>query len=343
MTATDKDNASEPKAAEDNAKVAPPAKDAGAQYRVAIDRYREAAKWAVGAFGGIGAVLVAALPLAQFGAGFESSPAVVIAGTGLALAGVALAIASTLAVLAPRTVFSFELEAADKNRLVAFFSGGASMQRLLFKHGDVLLPAGIGDMAGLSRAIERIDKIASRNSGKPHQAVGVANLRAQRAEYVAHLEELLWVARLEKMRAAFHWSSASIVAGGLAVGIGVGLLFTGLNDVGAQAKAKAETGKVIAETDKISAEAAKVRAETPSGPKEAEDVDLVVPSPTANVTLTELGRTLFDGCKIAPEEQLPAVVLNGDGATGDWTVLVLPTPTCAGGRVELTPELGTLG
>ena len=211
MTATDKDNASEPKAAEDNAKVAPPAKDAGAQYRVAIDRYREAAKWAVGAFGGIGAVLVAALPLAQFGAGFESSPAVVIAGTGLALAGVALAIASTLAVLAPRTVFSFELEAADKNRLVAFFSGGASMQRLLSKHGDVLLPAGIGDMAGLSRAIERIDKIASRNSGKPHQAVGVANLRAQRAEYVAHLEELLWVARLEKMRAAFHWSSASIV------------------------------------------------------------------------------------------------------------------------------------
>lgn len=230
-------------------------------WKTGIEQFRTTAKWVIGVFSAIGALIVAAVPFAAFSDVTPSSQAVVVWGAALALGGVAVAIAATSATLISRTVYLHEVRA--KRRWVRT----RTLAHTLAEHPGDVLPAGVETVADLRQAISNLDQLA-------HAApAGVRESFARSlATHTEALEALLWYRRFEKARFVFRCSLVAVLVGAIATGGGVGLLLYGLDDPRQDAevaKIEAEAAKIEAEASKLLADRSLVRAQAEQLPTDA--------------------------------------------------------------------------
>jgi uncharacterized protein len=242
------------------------------KWTTAVDRYRDTAKWAIGAFAAIGVIFAGTAPLAGLGNVQSDRIDLVVLGAALGLLGVGLAIAATVTTLVPRTVFQHELRAKEQGWFRRWFTGLGPLEDNFAKHPDSLLPAGIrspGDLTAALRNLRRLIGTTSKamiDTSKPaaeRKKNAEANHRytAKLAELEQWEQELLLIGRFEKARAGFRLAIVAMVIGALAAGAGLGLLLYGMSDATAAAKANAEVAKIEAETSKLNSETAKIEAE----------------------------------------------------------------------------------
>lgn len=212
--------------------------DGTGQWGAAVDRYRDAAKWLVAAFGAIGAVIAGAAPLSALGDMPAGRTAYVVAGAALALAGITAVLVATVAVLVPGAVFGHQLVAKPRSGWKRAFSSLGAMEDLLARHPDEVLPAGITTVAGLSEAIANLrlaalamsSRAASLGPADPAKGQAERSAQAMASTLQSHqrsLRELLSLARYQSARARFNEALVGVLGGGLLTAIGVGTFLYG--------------------------------------------------------------------------------------------------------------------
>jgi hypothetical protein len=205
----------------------------------AVDRYREVAKWLIAAFGAIGAVIAGTAPLAGVGNLRTDRVGYVVAGGVTALSGVAIVLAGTVAVLAPRAVYRHQLRAARQGPLRRAFVGLGHFENLLAAHPADLLPPGLATVDQLDQAIANLttacNVMAARAAALPPNSAARAEhqqqaqaLNALRIGYQNDLLTLVYVARYEQARTRFNQTVVAVLAGGIATAAGLALTLYGI-------------------------------------------------------------------------------------------------------------------
>lgn len=205
----------------------------------AIDCYRDVAKWLIAAFGAVGAVIAGTAPLAGIGDVGSDRIGFVVVGGATALLGVAVVFAATIAVLVPRTVYRHELRARRHGLVSRTFVGLGGIENLLAENPDDLLPPGIGTIEELGQAITNLrlaattvaTEAARLGSEDPARAEYERAARAMFAAQTSHeqaLKDLLRVARYECARTRFNQAVLIVLAGGVAVAVGLALTLYGI-------------------------------------------------------------------------------------------------------------------
>jgi hypothetical protein len=261
---------------EEDSKAAPSDQD-GLQltkWHRGVDRYRETAKWAIGAFAAIGVVLAGSAPLAGISGTASDRGWALFGGAILGLAGVGGAIASTVSMLVPRTVYWHEVRAKQQGWFSRFFKGLGSLEDMLARYPDTLLPNGIRSVRQLDSAIDHLSAHVGTTSismedhsltdaQRTQWKLAHGRYKAQLKEILDTRDELMLTGIFEKARVAFRLGFAGMIIGALLAGAGLGLVLYGSRDATEVAKAEAEVAKIKAETKKIEAEAANVGTAAP--------------------------------------------------------------------------------
>jgi hypothetical protein len=210
----------------------------GEDWRHAVGTLREAAKWIIAAFAGVGAAVLGVLPVAGI-AKIDSgwSIALAVAGALLALAGVALGIWATSNVLAPRV--STLRTAADLPSVVAAinqdpvtFLGGAGMT----------LDGFLGDLSGWQRTMQELseargpDEVAEQQRS---EAFGIARANVESRASIA--QRIVSFGHFEYLSAVFRTARTATFCGFAAIALGVGLFLAATVLSGTGDKTGAET------------------------------------------------------------------------------------------------------
>jgi hypothetical protein len=197
-----------------------------------VDRYRDTAKWTVAAFGAIGTVIAGSAPFAALGrssSGWRSG--YLVAGAVVALTGVTIVVVATVAVLVPRTVYRHEVVASTRGWFARTFVGLARFESLLAEHPGDLLPPGIETPDQLDQAVVNLRRGATAAAvaatADPGAAPAAANLASTLTLHEQAQRALLGVARYEMARTRFHQALVATLAGGIATGLGLGLMLFG--------------------------------------------------------------------------------------------------------------------
>jgi hypothetical protein len=264
-------------------------------WKTGIEQFRASSRWVIGAFAGIGAVIVAAVPFAAFSDVTPTSRGTVVWGAALALGGVALAIAATSATLIPRMVYLSDVK--SKKRWVF----RRSLSHTLAVHPSDVFPAGILTVQDLRDAITNLDALAANQADDETEAA----FAAASATHRDALDGVLWYRRFEKARTSFRASLIGIVLGALVTGGGVGLLLYGLDD----AKSNTEILKIQADVAKLEADTNRIKAETTefvtdaSGKRRAEVAGVLAAADKANAESTKL---LADAKSVSEKDPIRA-------------------------------------
>lgn len=328
------------------------------QWRAAVDRYRETAKWAIGAFGAIGALLAGTAPLASIGGlDAERLPAVLAGGT-LGLFGVGSAIIATVAMLVPRTAYWHEIRGENQNWFQHKFVGLGPLEQVLHDHPDSLLPPGVASPSALQagianlrasvlQAVEEHDAATTPEQREQWESAA-NNYRAVLDDYENNRLELMRIARFEKARTASRVAFAAMVLGSLIAGSGLGLLLYGVSDQAAAKKTEAEVSKIRAEDAKTQAEARKIGAEAAQLESDLSTATTTAPARSivagspVEVTLMftaegkrKIGDALGSACDLSG---VAAIAVAGDSNTGSWDVISLPSDGCLSQRMKVSPK-----
>jgi hypothetical protein len=330
------------------------------QWRGAVDRYREAAKWMIGAFAVIGALLAGTAPLAGIGGVDAERLPALVAGGLLGLLGVGLAIVATVSMLIPRSVYWYEIRAKNQRWWGKLFRGLGPLEDMLAEHPDSVLPPGVVSLADFNEGIRNLRKLvfearaaaaAAPASGRQRALADVADKEAALNEYLDAQDELMLVGRFEKARTGFRIALTVVVLGAVFAGTGLGLLLYGVSDDVAHkqatanvVKTQADTDKTRADADQVRADTAKTRAETNLGQPTAAPPVTVKGAPIpVQLAFTPEGGQAVQGA-LGPScdlESVSAQALSGDSTTGTWDVITVQTPNCNAVRLNITSRIAT--
>ena len=207
-------------------------------WRRAVGTLREAAKWVIAAFAGVGAAVLGALPvagIAKIASGWSIALAVV--GALLAVSGVALGIWTTSKVLTPRvstlrTATGLPTVVAAINQDPATFLGGAGMT----------LDGFLLDLSGWQRTMQELseasgpDHVAERQRS---EAFGIARGNVESRSAIA--QRIVAFAHFEYISTIFRKARVATFCGFMIVALGVGLFLAATVLGGADDKTGAGT------------------------------------------------------------------------------------------------------
>jgi hypothetical protein len=219
-------------------------------FRSAVEQYRTTARWVVGAFGAVGAIVAGSIPFAAISGVEQERLAWAVVGAALALLGVGAAIGSVTASLVPRSVYPHEVTSQDANRVQRWLSARRAVGFTLCHHPKTLLPVGVTSSDALLDGIVNLEQEILRDPSNEA-------LTKRKSVYDAAYSQLQWILRFEKARRAFDRALAATVVAALVTGAGIGMLLWSVED----AKSEADVAKTEAEAAKTRAEAAKTRQE----------------------------------------------------------------------------------
>jgi hypothetical protein len=286
----------------------------GPGWEVGVDRYRDATKWVIAAFGSIGALTVAAVPLARLSDNEIASLPLLTAGVAVAVGGSLLAIIAALWNIAPQAVYPGDVKQAERGRLKRWLWGHARLEHKLHEAPAKFLPTGVSTLADLDPAIDGLERLAARQA-----VLGTTdptNKEASAASY-ERLEglrrtrrQINGLARFEQARSRFRASLTILVFAAIVTVTGLAIATYGLVN---------SSDQPIAKLDE-------------SAPRTVS----IVMTPVGRDTL---GSQLGESCVA---DDIAAIVLAGDPASDAWEVVTIGTPACPTARFTMTATLGTI-
>lgn len=292
-------------AGSDNGSASPSSGTAG--WELGVDRYRDATAWVIGAFGAIGAVIVAMVPIAGLAKGEVRSLSGVVVGVSVAASGALIAIIAALWNMSPRAMYPGSLHPVRRSWFRRTFVGWARLEHELAVDPEPLLPAGIRTVDELDDAISNLPRLAAAQSRIATDADAVKPTIDRLIRYEASRRNLYGLARFELARTRF---AASLIVMSLASMLTVlGLAVASWGLVGSPSN-KPEVSSTVPATAALSVDGAEALAES-------------------------LGEDCVDG-------DIDVVVLAGDRSSSAWDVVTVGSDECKVVRFTLTGALGAL-
>lgn len=286
----------------------------GSGWEVGVDRYRDAAKWVIAAFGAIGALIVGTIPVSRLGENKVGDLGQLTLGVGIAVGGTLLAIISALWNLEPKAIYPGDLQAREGNRFHRRFVGFRRLEHELHKHPSRFLPTGVNRFDELDSAIVNLERLAAiqANAGTTSPAAkdAAAASRERLASYRQVRRHLNGLARFELARTRFIGSLVVLILASLATVSGLALATHGLVDT--PNTPEVELSEVKAEPIAI--------VLTPDG-------------------IAALESRLGTECV---KSDVSAILLAGNNSTNAWDVVSIASESCAMVRFTLTGTLGTI-
>ncbi len=286
----------------------------GSGWEVGVDRYRDATKWVIAAFGSIGALVVAAVPVARLTDNEVGSLPLVTTGVVLAVVGALLAILAALWNLAPQAVYPGDVNVASRHWIKRCLWGHARLEHRLHAAPGSFLPAGINHVADLETAIDGLERLAARQAVLGVTTPGMRDASNASYQRLAALRrtrrQLHGLARFEQARTRFRVSLTILVVAAIATVTGLGIATYGLID----------------SADEPTVE---FNDQTPI---------------TVSIVLTPIGVETL-GSQLGADcvhDNIAALILAGDPAGDAWEVVTLESAHCPVARFTLTATLGTI-